>query len=143
MAGETEPTKPFSLRMGNATEGRLQAQAARAGIPARTLAQRYIEESLRMDEHPLVHFADGPTGRRARLLGTGADVWEVVATVLDNGGDEREAAEYLGMSTGLVQAAVTYYGAHSDEIDSLIERNRSEADESEARWKAGREAISG
>src|SRR3954469_584466 len=41
----------------------------------RTLAQRYVEEGLRMDEHPLVRFVDGPAGRRARLVGTGMDVW--------------------------------------------------------------------
>jgi len=32
-----------------------------------------------MDEHPLVRFAEGPAGRRARLVGTGKDVWEVIA----------------------------------------------------------------
>jgi hypothetical protein len=45
-----------------------------------------------MDEHPLIRFADGPAGRRARLLGTGKDVWEVIAVVRDNGGDGAEAA---------------------------------------------------
>jgi hypothetical protein len=40
-----------------------------------------------MDEHPLVRFADGPAGRRARLTGTGKDIWEVIAVVRDNDGD--------------------------------------------------------
>jgi uncharacterized protein (DUF433 family) len=29
---------------------------------------------------PGILFADGPTGRRARVAGTGLDVWEVIAT---------------------------------------------------------------
>ena len=40
-------------------------------LAPRTLAQRYVEEGLRMDEHPLVRFVDGPAGRRARLVGPG------------------------------------------------------------------------
>lgn len=41
-----------------------------------------------MDDHPLVRFVDGPAGRRAALLGSGTDVWEVTAAVRDNGGGE-------------------------------------------------------
>jgi len=57
-----------------------------------------------MDEHPLVRFAEGPAGWRARLIGTGKDVWEVIATVHDNDGDTAAAARYLEMPLGLVQA---------------------------------------
>jgi hypothetical protein len=60
-----------------------------------------------MDEHPLVRSADGPAGRRARLVGTGKDVWEITATVRDNNGDAAEAARYLQIPLGLVQAAMT------------------------------------
>ncbi|HET9125293.1 MAG TPA: hypothetical protein VFN65_10450 [Solirubrobacteraceae bacterium] len=65
---------PLSLRLGEATIERLGSQARRVHIPPRTLARRYVEEGLRMDEHPLVRFVDGPAGRRARLVGTGKDV---------------------------------------------------------------------
>ncbi len=110
-------------------------------MPPRTLAQRYVEEGLRMDEHPLVRFADGPSGRRARLVGSGGDVWEVVATVRDNDGDVTAAARYLGLSLGLVQAAIGYYGAHQDEIDDWIARNAREGDEARAAWLAGQAAL--
>ncbi len=95
-----------------------------------------------MDEHPLVTFADGPAGRRARLAGTGADIWEVIATVKDNDDSEVDAADYLALPPALVNAAVAYYGSYTDEIDSLIERNSAEADEAQARWLAGRTALS-
>ena len=67
-------------------------RAQRLHLAPRTLAQRYVEEGLRMDEHRLIRFAEGPAGRRARLVGTGKDVWEVIATVRDNSGDAAEAA---------------------------------------------------
>jgi hypothetical protein len=132
---------PLSVRLSEATIRRLGARARRVQLPPRTLAQRYVEEGLRMDEHPLVRFADGPAGRRARLLGTGKDVWEVIATVRDNNGDLAEAARYLEMPLGLVQAAVSYYGAYPEEIDQWIDLNEQEAAEAHAAHAAGRAAV--
>jgi uncharacterized protein (DUF433 family) len=80
-----------------------------------------MNEGLRHDDHPLVHFVEGPSGRRAALVGTGLDVWEVIATVQDN--DVREAAAYLDVPQGLVVAAVTYYREYRDEIDEEIKAN--------------------
>src|ERR1700748_243856 len=102
-------SQALSVRLNDATRSRLGARARRIHMPPRTLAQRYVEEGLRMDEHPLIRFADGPAGRRARLLGTGKDVWEVIAVVRDNGGDPAESAGYLEIPLGLVQAAIAYY----------------------------------
>src|SRR3954463_10093492 len=93
-------TSPLSLRLTDAALERLGERARRAGTRPRTLAQRYVEEGLRMDEHPLVRFVDGPAGRRARLVGTGKDVWEGIATVRDNGNDQAAAAEYLRIALG-------------------------------------------
>ncbi|WP_217915133.1 hypothetical protein [Miltoncostaea marina] len=133
--------QPISIRLPEATVQRLARRAKRAHMPMRTLAQRYLEEGLRMDEHPLVRFVDGPAGRRARLAGTGKDVWEVIATVRDNDNDLAEAAEYLHLPLGLVQAAVIYYGAYRDEIDELIADNEREAAQAHAAWEAGRAAL--
>jgi uncharacterized protein (DUF433 family) len=132
---------PLSLRLNDATISRLGSRAQRVHLAPRTLAQRYVEEGLRMDEHPLVRFADGPAGRRARLLGTGKDVWEVVEVVRDNGGDAAETARYLEIPLGLVQAAITYYGAYTAEIDQAIQANQEEAAEAHAAYLAGQAAL--
>jgi uncharacterized protein (DUF433 family) len=94
-----------------------------------------------MDEHPLIRFADGPAGRRARLLGTGKDVWEVIGVVRDNGGDAAESARYLEVSLGLIQAAIAYYGAYTAEIDEQIEANEQEATEAHAAYLTGQAAL--
>jgi len=94
-----------------------------------------------MDDHPLIRFVDGPAGRRARLVGTGVDVWEVIAVVKDNDGDTAETAAYLQLALGLVQAAVAYYGAFVAEVDEWIERNEHEAAEARAGWLAGQAAL--
>jgi uncharacterized protein (DUF433 family) len=134
-------SQPLSVRLNDATIRRLGARARRVHLPPRTLAQRYVEEGLRMDEHPLVRFADGPAGRRARLVGTGKDVWEIIAVVRDNDGEAAEAASYLETPLGLVQAAITYYGAYTDEIDELIQDNEREAAEAYAAYLAGQAAV--
>lgn len=134
-------SQPLSVRLSEATIQRLGARARRVHLPPRTLAQRYVEEGLRMDEHPLIRFAEGPAGRRARLLGTGKDVWEVIATVRDNGGDLAEAARYLEVPLGLVQAAVAYYGAYPGEIDQWIDINEQETAEAHAAYVAGQAAV--
>jgi hypothetical protein len=133
---------PISIRLPEQTVGRLADRAERSSMPSRTLAQRYVEEGLRMDEHPLIHFADGPAGRRARLLG-GPDVWEVVAVARDNDGDLAETAAYLELSLGLVQAAAAYYAAYTPEVDERIERNRREAHDAHSAFLAARGALGG
>jgi uncharacterized protein (DUF433 family) len=107
----------------------------------RTLVQRYVEEGLRHDDHPLIHFVDGPTGRRAALLGTGLDVWEVIATVRDNDSRLAAGAEYLGVSVGLIDVAVAYYGEYRAEIDAEIALNEAEYERGYAAWEAGRRAL--
>jgi uncharacterized protein (DUF433 family) len=134
-------SQPLSVRLNDATITRLGARARRVHLPPRTLAQRYVEEGLRMDEHPLIRFADGPAGRRARLLGTGKDVWEVIAVVRDNEGDAAESARYLEIPLGLVQAAIAYYGAYTAEIDQQIEANEQETAEAHAAYLAGQAAL--
>jgi uncharacterized protein (DUF433 family) len=134
-------SQPLSLRLPEATVQRLGARARHRRIAPRTLAQRYVEEGLRMDEHPLIRFVDGPAGRRACLVGSGLDVWELIDVVGDNDGDVAAAADYLELPLGLVHAAVTYYGAYRDEIDEWIEANRRESEEAHAAWLAGRAAL--
>ena len=132
---------PLSVRLNDSTIARLGRHAQRLHLAPRTLAQRYVEEGLRMDEHPLIRFADGPAGRRARLVGTGKDVWEIIAAVRDNDGDAAETARYLEMPLGLVQAAISYYGAYRDEIDQWIEANEQQVAETHAAWSAGQDAV--
>jgi len=88
-----------------------------------------------------IRSSGSPTGRRARLVGTGKDVWEIIAAVRDNDGDAGQTARYLEIPLGLVQAAISYYGAYRDEIDQWIEANEQQAAEAHAAWSAGQDAI--
>lgn len=131
----------YTLRLAPGMRQRLGQRARRAGLPERTLAQRYVEEGLRHDAHPLIQFLDGPSGRRASLIGRGLDVWEVIATVRDNDASITAAAHYLRVPTGLVEAAVAYYGEYRDEIDSEIELNEAEYERGRAAAAGGERAL--
>ncbi|MGC8511946.1 MAG: hypothetical protein ACP5P1_02760 [Acidimicrobiales bacterium] len=98
---------------------------------------------MRHDLHPLIQFLDGPTGRRASLVGRGLDVWEVIATVRDNDGSIEESAEYLQVPAGLVEAAVCYYGEYKAEIDEEIALNESEYSHGQAAVAGGEQALRG
>lgn len=134
-------TDHYTLRLAPGMRQRLTEWARRAGLPERTLAQRYVEEGLRHDAHPLIHFLDGPSGRRAGLLGRGLDVWEVIATVRDNGGSIARAAEYLQVPVGLVEAAAGYYGEYRGEIDGEIELNEAEYERGRTSAIVGERAL--
>ena len=115
---------PLSLRLSDDALQRLYFEAKLEGIPPRTLAQRLIDEGLRMQQHPRIGFMNGVTGRRAHLRGTGVDIWELIDVVRACGGDVEAAMEFTGRSRGDMDAALAYYGAYPDEIDARVEANR-------------------
>ena len=129
-------TTPLSIRFTPSLLARLRQRAnATPGASAAGLAQRLIDEGLRMADHPGVIFKDGPSGRRAALA-YGPDIWEVIKFLREV--DERgpgaidAAAEVLAVDTSRIAAAISYYGDFSDEIDAEI----TEADEASARAEA-------
>jgi uncharacterized protein (DUF433 family) len=93
------------------------------GTTRTRLAERLLEEGLRLVEHPGIAFRDGPAGRRAGLAGSGLDVWEVIETIRGNGGRLEAAAEYHAIPLSRVEAAARYYAAFPEEIDAWIAEN--------------------
>jgi uncharacterized protein (DUF433 family) len=118
-----------SFRFSQHTLDRLDARAHEIRETRTGLAERYVEEGLRMDEHPGIGFADGPAGRRAVVLGTGLDVWEIIATIRQNRGSAEAAAAYLELPIGQVRAATRYYAAFPDEIGDVLERQAAIAEQ--------------
>lgn len=128
-------TRHLSVRIPDSTLERLTERADLIQAPKTSVAERYVEEGLRMDDHPAIHFVDGPTGRRPSIVGTGLDVWEVIETVRANSNSPRDAAEYLEIPESLVQASVRYYADYQDEIDEWIARMNRFAEREEERWQ--------
>jgi hypothetical protein len=123
---------------------RLKQRSEKAGTNKSRLAERYVDEGTRMDEHPGIVFRGGPTGRRAALP-SGPDVWELVTTLKSGKARGEEAisatAEILGLTDSQVRTAVRYYGAFTDEVDQRIALNTEDADEAEAAWQREQAAL--
>jgi len=130
--------RQFSARLDAGVVDRLERRGARAGLNKSRLAERYIDEGVRMDDHPGVVFRDGPTGRRAGLAG-GPDVWEIIGALRSTGLDGDEAieatAEWAGLSVRQVRDAVGYYSEYPDEIIERVRDNEDQADAAERRWR--------
>lgn len=144
MAGRGRSTVQFAARFAAPVADRLRARARWGGQSQRQLAERYIDEGLRMDDHPGITFRDGPTGRRAGLA-AGPDVWEVVGALkqLPTRGHEAtgELADLLMLSEGQIQTALDYYGKYPEEIEELIGRNEVEAERAETAWRRQQSAL--
>ena len=131
---------PLSIRFDSAILERLRRRArALPGATPSGLAQRLVDEGLRMAEHPGITFKDGPTGRRAALV-LGPDIWEVIkaAREMDERGDAAVAAVamLLNLSAERVGVALRYHAAYADEIDAEVSFADEESVAAEGAWRA-------
>jgi uncharacterized protein (DUF433 family) len=131
----------IAFRFSRITVARLKQRARETHAPQTALAERYIEEGLRRDEHPLIYFRDGETGRRPALLGTRLDVADVITTIRQNDNSVEEAADYLEIPVEHVDACLRYYADYKDEIDAWIERSHAIAERERERWQRRQQAL--
>ena len=139
-------TAPVSIRFDPALLARLRRRASALGSSSTSaLAQRLIDEGLRMADFPGVIFKDGPSGRRAALA-YGPDIWEVVKFLGEV--DERgpaaidAAAETFATDVSRISIAVSYYSSYHDEIDVEIADADEASAAAEEAWRIQRQLIS-
>ena len=99
------------------------------------MAERYIEEGLRTDHHPLIYFRDGAAGRRAALVGSRLSVADVIATMRQNDNSVDETAFVLNLPPAKVEAAIGYYADYRDEVDDWIVANEESAARAEDAYR--------
>ncbi len=117
-----------SVRLDDTLAERLRLRARAAGESLSDRLRRYAEEGTRRDEHPLITFRDGPTGRRAAVVG-GPDVWEIVMWLEDLSGEEDPAAVLAAeqnLAPALIDAALHYRDAYPEEVEARIALHRHE-----------------
>lgn len=132
----------MSLRVAEPAAAGLDRLAERRGVSRNELAERYLSEGVAQDEFPQIAFRDGALGRRAILLGTRLDVWQVLETVRNEGNSVEQAAEYLGVPVERVRLAVRYAAAHTDEIEQIAAREIAAAARAEELWRAEQALLS-
>jgi hypothetical protein len=143
-------SSPRSVRFDDDVIRRLDRYVrSHPGTSASSLANIFVDEALRAEEHPGIIFRPGPTGRRAGLTG-GPDVWEVIGSLHDVRAEDpglagealvEAIAEATGLGPRMIRVAIRYYAAYPAEVDERIAANHEAAREAEAAWRAERDLL--
>lgn len=78
-----------------------------------------------MRQCPGIYFADEPTGRVAKIGGTGLAVWELLRDFTRDNDAKRLATAFPQLSQAQLTAALMYYRRYGDEVQSRIDANKA------------------
>ena len=119
-----------SLRLPVETTKEIEQMAKETGQVFSNVTKDLLQEAIKMRRCPGIIFAEGTSGRRARVAGTGIEVWEVIAAYKSVKEDfKRLKKAYHWLSGQQLKAALGYYAIYPKEIDRLIEQNEQWNDE--------------
>lgn len=114
---------PFSMRLSKRMEKLVEQEARRTGRSKGAVVEALAEEALRMRLFPGIGFKGRDWDRRAWVMGTGLDVWQVVDVYKDVGSVER-MVEGWSINERQIQLALDYYRMFPEEIDAIIADNK-------------------
>src|SRR5215208_6268640 len=113
--------KPRSFRLREELLAALEERARERGESTSALVERYLDEGLRLEGHPLITFRDGAAGRRPALAGTRIDVAQVIDTFEQSRKNVADTAAHLALPEPYVRAAIRYYADYRVEVDAWRE----------------------
>jgi uncharacterized protein (DUF433 family) len=111
------------MRLRESLRRDLEVTAARNRRSVADVAQELLDEALRMRHCPGIYFADEPSGRTAKIGGTGLGVWEVVRDFDKDQDADRIRKAFPQLSPAQITAALMYYARYRDEVRAQIDAN--------------------
>lgn len=114
-------SKPFTIRLSEEVEGWLERENRRTRLPKSALLEALAEESIRTRRLPGIGFRGPEHSRRAWVIGTGLDVWELVE-LYEGKGRERLLSEH-NISERQLDLALSYRKAYPREIGEALAEN--------------------
>jgi len=128
MAAHPARTQPFSIRLGAQASTLVADEVRRSGRPRSIVVEELAEEAAKARLHPGIAFRGRP--RRAWVIGSGLDVWEIVDLLRSYSGDEEPLlSSHPLLSNRHLRAAQAYSERFPDEIEPLLEENRRPLDD--------------
>lgn len=110
-----------SLRLSSGLRAYLEALADRSRRSLSDVAQLLLDEAIRLRECPGIYFADEPTGRTAKVMGTGLGVWEIMRDYLAVGEREDQFRRiFPQLSPAQIASARNYFIRFREEIQRRI-----------------------
>jgi len=123
MATKQPKTQPFSIRLGERANLLVSEEARRSGRSRSVVVEELAEEAAKARLHPRIAFRGRP--RRAWVIGSGLDVWEIVELLRSYEDDVAAlSADHPLLSERHVRTARAYARQFPDEIAALLEENR-------------------
>lgn len=119
----------ISVRLSEPVELLVRDEAERTGRSRSQVVEELADEAARLRLYPGVGFR-GPEPRRAYVLGSGLDVWQIVE-LLDEYGDERRALldDHPLLDERALALARAYAERFPDDIDLHRRRQRRSLEE--------------
>lgn len=115
-----------SLRIPFETVKEIEKIVHESGRNFSSITKDLLAEAIKMRRCPGIVFTEGVIGRKARVAGTGQDVWEIIATYRSVNNDiERLKKAYHWLTEQQLRSAIGYYNTYRNEIERQIERNKS------------------
>ncbi|MBI3608468.1 MAG: DUF433 domain-containing protein [Nitrospirae bacterium] len=113
-----------SLRIQQDTLKEIERIAKETHQDFSRVANELLEEAVKTHRCPGIVFTEGVKGRRARVAGTGIEVWEMIAAYHSVGKNAaRLRRAYHWLTDQQLRSALGYYKAYPEEIDRLITAN--------------------
>lgn len=114
---------PFSMRLSERLDALVSEEARRTRRSKGAIVAALAEEAMRTRMFPGIGFRGEDWDRRAWMMGTAHDVWQILDAYRDVGSVEAMVAEGT-LSEQHVRLALAYYEQFPDEIDEAIALNR-------------------
>lgn len=111
------------MRLRSSVRTALERWAQRDRRSVAEVAQELLEEGLRMRACPGIYFATEPSGRTARIAGTGLGVWEVLRDFVEDRNVERVKEAFAELSASQFRAALLYFESYPDDVRARVEAN--------------------
>lgn len=136
-----------SIRLRTDLKEAIDRRARETGTSAAALFERFLDEGLRREDHPLISFRDGAGGRRATVAATRLTVAQVIDTLQATEGESeadrvRDTAEYFDIPIGYVQASIAYYAAFQADVDAWRAAMDEAAERAREAWERERAVFS-
>ncbi len=110
------------MRISTGMEALVDQEARRTGRSKGAVIEALADEALRMRLFPGIAFRGTDWERRAWVIGTSLDVWQIVEAHRDIGSIER-IVEGGSASERQIRLALSYYERFPEEIDAAIAEN--------------------
>lgn len=118
------PTLQKSLRLSEGIVREIDNIAKRDKKDFTAVTNELLEEAIKAHRSPGIIYSEGVSGKRARIAGSGIEVWEIIAVYKNSDQTfKRLQKAYHWLTEQQIKAALGYYSFYREEIDALIAEN--------------------